>query len=316
MRIVIVGPGALGSLLATRLAHCLEERGTDEGDAHDLQLLDYREERAAILREKGLLLEEEGRSSRCRVRVETDPETCAGCDVLFLCVKSTGVEGAVARLSPFLSPATLLIAMQNGIAHLDVVRSLPCTGAVAVTSEGANMVAPGHVRHGGKGVTRIGIVDRSRQGDEARLPAMSRLLNEAGLETIIVDDPLKYVWEKLFVNVGVNALTAIYRCPNGELLRSQETLELMTAAVNEAVAVARALDIPVEGDPVRRTIEVCESTAKNLSSMYQDVHNRRRTEIDAINGAVVALGGKAGIPTPVNSDLVRRVKEIEETFSS
>jgi 2-dehydropantoate 2-reductase len=290
-------------------------RAVESGyDLPSLCLLDYKPERVKQIRESGLLLEEKGQRTRCMVQVEVNPEVCSGCDVLFFCVKATAVTKTLETISSYLSPDTMFVAMQNGIGHLDAVSALSCISSVAITSEGATLLAPGHVRHGGTGITRIGVLDAENDVNVKRLGGITELLSSSGLETYITHDPLKHIWAKLFVNVAINALTAIHRCPNGELLKSQVTRDVMEQAVGEAVLVARSLGIPIEVDPVASAFRVCETTANNISSMYQDVKNQKRTEIDAINGAVVAYGDRLGIPTPVNIDLVRQVKLIEASF--
>ncbi len=316
MRIVIVGPGALGSLLTARIALSIEKQraATADNDLPDLCLLDYRPERARQIRRSGLIIEEKGQKTYCKIQVEVDPELCLGADVLFFCVKATAVTPALEKISLFLSPATLLVAMQNGIGHLDAVAALSCISGVGITSEGATLIDPGYVRHGGVGVTRIGVLDAETDASVKRLAETAELLNASGFETLVTGTPLKHIWGKLFVNVAINALTAINRCPNGELLNSRVTKDMMEKAVEEAISIARALDIPVEGDPVASAFRVCESTADNISSMHQDVKNQRMTEIDAINGAVAAHGKRLGIPTPVNDELVRQVKFIEASY--
>jgi 2-dehydropantoate 2-reductase len=109
-------------------------------------------------------------------------------------------------------------------------------------------------------------------------------------------------------------LTAIHGCPNGKLLESAETKDELAAAVREGEAVARALGIEMIGDPLAMTLDVCSKTARNLSSMLQDVNNKRLTEIESINGAIVASGKNLGIPTPVNDELVRKVREMEQSY--
>ena len=279
-----------------------------------LCLLDYKPERVKQIRKSGLLLEEKGQRTRRMVQVEVNPEVCSGCDVLFFCVKATAVTKTLETICSYLSPETMLVAMQNGIGHLDAVSALSCISSVAITSEGATLLAPGHVRHGGTGITRIGVLDAENDVNVKRLGGITELLSSSGLETYITHDPLKHIWAKLFVNVAINALTAIHRCPNGELLKSQVIRDAMEQAVGEAVLVARVLGIPIEVDPVASAFRVCETTANNISSMHQDVKNQKRTEIDAINGAVVAYGDRLGIPTPVNMDLVRQVKLLEASF--
>lgn len=316
MRIVIVGPGALGSLLAARIALFIEQKraaGTDN-DLPEVSLLDYKAERVRQIRELGLLLEEKGQRIHCTIQVEVTPELCAGCDVLFFCVKSIAVMGALERIAPFLRPETLFVAMQNGIGHLEAITALPCMSGVGITSEGATLIAPGHVRHGGAGMTRLGVLDAETDSSLQRLAKTMEIMNAAGLETRITHNPLRYIWAKLFINVAINALTAIYRCPNGELLHFPAARDIMDRAVREAVSIAGALEIPVEGDPAASAFRICESTASNISSMLQDVQNQRQTEIDAINGAVISLGKRLGIATPVNEDLVRQVKLIEASY--
>lgn len=315
MRIVIVGPGALGSLLAARIALYKEKVQTPGADNEiKLCLLDYKTERAKQISQTGLLFEEKGQSARCTIQVETNPDVCAGCDVLFLCVKATSVHTALERISPFLEPATLLLAMENGIGHLDEVRCLPCIGGVGVTSEGATLVAPGHVRHGGSGMTRIGVLEQETDFILQRLSETAQLLDAAGITTVVTHNPLKHIWAKLFVNVAINALTAIHRCANGELLGSRGIMDTMEKAVREAMTIAAAMGVEVEGNPVASAYKVCELTANNISSMHQDVKNRKRTEIDAINGAVVAFGERLSIPVPVNRELVNQVKKIEASY--
>lgn len=315
MRIVIVGPGALGSLLTARISLNFDkkkEKGADN-DNH-LYLLDYKPERVRFLSRNGLILEEGERWFACSPASSSDPAVCADAEVLFLCVKSTAVHAALERIRPFLSPAQLLIAMQNGIAHLQEFVTMPCCCGVGITSEGANLAATGHVRHGGAGLTRLGLMRANGQSCPGLLAATTDILNAAGLVSQVTDSPLKHIWAKLFANVGINALTAINGCRNGELLASDKIREKMVLAVREAEQVAGALGIPVVEDPVAVTLRICEQTGSNISSMLQDVRNLRQTEIGAINGAIVKEGERRGVPTPVNRELVRLVREIEAAY--
>ncbi len=315
MRIVIVGPGALGSLLTARTTLSLPGKGRPgTGNDDSLCLLDYRPARAGFLQQHGLLLEDREGQVRCFPDVTADPAICAAADVIFLCVKSTVLAAALDRIRPFVTPGTLVLAMQNGIGHFKTLSILSGHHGVGITSEGANLAKPGHVRHGGFGITRLGLPGSADPAAVDLLDRVAALLNRAGFETRVTTEPLKYVWAKLFVNVGINALTAIHNCRNGELLGSESTRQIMVQAVREAELVARAGNIMVAEDPVAVTLRVCETTGNNISSMLQDVRNRRRTEIGAINGAIVEKGNSLGIPTPVNRELVDRVRAIEAGY--
>lgn len=315
MKVVIIGPGALGCFMAASLTIKLA-RSNKNTPPLDLWLLDYRPARARQLKENGLILEENNQKKLCWPKITADHEEVGPADIIMLCLKSPQVGAGLRQASQLIKPDTLLVTLQNGIGHLKLLKektNLPKV-VLGITAQGANMVAPGHVRHAGTGLTRIGFLESANSSGSLLLARLGNLLNCGGIETVIVDNILDHVWSKLLINVGINALTAIYRCPNGRLLESGTTQKKLIAAVKEAETVARTLGIQLSGDPLALTIDVCKSTAQNLSSMLQDVNNKRPTEIDAINGEIVAAGKKLGIPTPVNYELLQKIKEIEQTY--
>jgi 2-dehydropantoate 2-reductase len=122
------------------------------------------------------------------------------------------------------------------------------------------------------------------------------------------------VWEKLLVNVGINALTALTGFKNGQLLDYPETSGLMERLVAEAGEVARRKGVRLEEDPIEKVRRVAEATKENRSSMGQDVDRRQKTEIGAINGAVVREAQALGIPVPFNQAVTDLVKAIEKSF--
>ncbi len=311
MKIAIIGPGALGTLLAASLTI-----KSNPKTPLDLWLLDYKPERAKLLNEQGLILEKGGRRLSCKINATADPQEIGPADIIILCVKYPDVADGLQQAAKLAHSDSLLVTLQNGIGHLELLKAGRVSPAIVlgVTALGANLVSPGHVRHAGSGLTRIGFLKSASFAKSLLLAKVCNLLNDCGMETAIVDNILDYIWTKLIINVGINALTAIHRCPNGELLESDDTLNTLTAAVKEGEAVARAKGIQVVDDPLAMTLDVCKKTARNLSSMLQDINNKRPTEIDSINGEIVAAGRKLGIPVPVNEALVQKVKEIEKAY--
>jgi len=315
MKVAIIGPGALGCLLAASLSTKLDQTNK-KTPSLDLWLLDYKPERAQYFNEHGLILEEGNRKKHCKIKATADPKEIGPADIIILCVKSPQVAAGLEQATKLVKTDTLLIPLQNGIGHLELLKDkqkLPSI-ALGVTAQGANMVTPGHVRHAGDGLTRIGFIKSASFTKSLLLAQVCNLLNYGGIETVIVDNILDYVWSKLLINVGINALTAIHRCPNGKLLESIATQEKLAAAVKEGEVVARTLGIQLTGEPLAMALEVCRKTAQNLSSMLQDVNNKRPTEIYSINGEIVVAGRKLGIPTPVNNELIQAVKEIEQAY--
>lgn len=307
MKIVIVGPGAMGCFMAASLSV-----------ANEVWLLDHDPGRAALLNRQGLVLEEEGRATKFPVRVTADPQLIKSADLVFLCVKAGQVQEALRTMRGLLGHRSLLLALQNGIGHLSLLPdALDTAWGLGVTSHGATLVEPGHVFHQGRGPTRIGFSpDSIPNSDEVsgRMAAAAQTLSEAGILTEVVPDILNHVWAKLLVNVGINALTAIHNCPNGALLESAELVTIMESAIVEGQAVAAESGISLAADPIQVAKEVCLATSANISSMLQDVRAKKPTEIEAINGALLRKGRELGIAMPVNRELVRAIKEIERGY--
>lgn len=182
---------------------------------------------------------------------------------------------------------------------------------MGTTGQGATLLGPGHIRHAGWGRTFIGEID-GKITDRAN--QIARIFLQAGIETEVSPHIHHLIWEKLFVNVGINALTALTGFKNGQLLNHPETLRLMEALVSEAVLVARRKGIQIEGNPFEKVKMVAEATRQNRSSMGQDFDHKRRTEIDAINGALVREAERLGIAVPVNRAITDLVKAIEKNF--
>lgn len=311
MKVLIIGPGALGCLLAAKLSL-----------GNELWLLDHDPARAALLDSSGVVLEEGGKETRHFLHVTAKPEQVGTNDLALLCVKSLKVEGAVTSAWPALRKSTLLVALQNGISHLEVLPSLcrsVCWG-LGTTSQGATLVGPGHILHRGSGPTWIGLPPRQFGGEQhcrpscrSSLPLAAETLSAAGIPTEAVHDILPHLWNKLLVNVGINALTAINDCPNGALLDDPMLAELMAAAIAEGAMVAEKLGIKLDREPIAAARQVCRATATNISSMLQDLRAGRPTEIEAINGAVLRLAGTLGMQVPVNEELIRKVRELEKS---
>ena len=306
MKIVIIGPGALGSLFAALLA--AEKK-------NDVWLLDHNAERAAKIH--GNLLFTEGEQEVCRlVSATADAEKIGPADLVLHCVKSRDVSSALLHATPLFSSHTTLITFQNGIGHLETLENmkLPMVPAVGVTAMGATLKKTGHVCHGGQGLTRIGFARSVSDKQDKALDKVVALFNRVGLQTEKVDNIIDVVWSKLLINVGINALTVIFNCENGKLLDSDKARNTLVQAVKEGQDVARALGISISGDPVANTLAVCRATANNISSMLQDARRKRPTEIDSINGALLKKADEAGIKAPVNRELVRQVREIEAGY--
>ncbi|MCG1002693.1 MULTISPECIES: ketopantoate reductase family protein [Halobacterium] len=301
MRVVVVGAGSLGSLLAGALA---------TADA-DVILLGRDSEHVRRVHEDGLrFTHPDGSDERISLDVASERAAAADADLLVVCVKSYDTNEAITGVAEHLGDADVL-TLQNGLGNAETIAEhVPRERVLAgTTTHGAVIEAPGHVRHAGRGDTTLG---RYFAANDARVDAVADCLTAAGVETTVTDDPEAAVWTKVLVNAGINAATALARVPNGALVESEHGERVLRRAVEEGVAVARSEGIAVPDDVVERTRTVAERTASNRSSMRQDVERGGRTEIEALNGALVRRGASHGVETPVNETLADLVRLTEE----
>jgi 2-dehydropantoate 2-reductase len=305
MEILILGAGAMGSLFGALLAPLAEVClfTTNAGHAR------------AINREGLILTGMDGTVRRFGIRALTDSSHYDGkADLILLCTKARSTGEAAATAQRLVAEDGLVLTLQNGLGNLERIVAVVGAerAAAGTTAQAATLLAPGHVRHAGRGPSVLA----AGPGQSEKITAIAELFNRAGIDTHIVEDSDALLWSKLIVNVGINALTALLRVPNGVLARVPECEQLMAQAVDEAVAVARALliDLPYETQ-LERVRQVCALTSANRASMLQDILRGAPTEIDVINGAVVAKGLEVGVPTPVNLLLTQLVKALEATAS-
>lgn len=300
-----MGAGAMGCLYGGHLA----EAGVD------VSLMDVWREHVDAINAKGLHMTGVSGDRVVHVPATIDPETVGEIDLMLLFVKSYDTAQAMRDSGPLIGGDTCVLTLQNGLGNLEAITEVVGAGRVlgGTTSHGSTLVGPGEIRHAGVGPTVIGTLDG---GSRSMAETAADMFNGAGLQTRVSGDVRGDIWGKVLVNLGINALTALTGLRNGQLLEIPELRLLMRLAVEEGMMVAEAdgVDLSII-DHVAHVYEVAEATGANRSSMLQDVDRGRRTEIDALNGAVVGLGEKLGVETPVNRALTSLVKGLEHGAS-
>ncbi len=224
---------------------------------------------------------------------------------ILVLVKAWQTEKVAQQLGTLLSEQGVALTLQNGLGNDAILMRFlrPERVALGVTTVGAKMIEPGHVQFTGKGKVFLGA--------HPRLAGISELLQGAGFDLETVSDPVSLLWGKLVINAAINPLTALLRVPNGELLTHPEARGLLAGAAREAAEVAACQGVVLPyADPVEMVEDVARSTAGNSSSMLQDVLRGAKTEVDAINGAIVAEGERLGVPTPINRVLWQLVRSL------
>ncbi len=303
MKICFVGAGALGCALGGTLA----KAGTQ------VSLVDLNAQHVDAINRDGLIMREEGRDVSVKVAAATHYAKMGLADLVIVLVKSSFTRAAIEMARPVVGPDTVVMSLQNGLGHEDILAEVVGRERLLAgkTYVGGVLLAPGHVVAGVAGkLTYIGEPDGTIS---RRATKVAELFNRAGLKTVVSPNIVGTIWDKLLINVATGAVSGITRLPYGRLYQVPEIEACAIAAVEEAMAVAKARGVVLS---ITRARDAWVMAADGLpaefkTSMLQSLERGLATEVDFINGAVVRAGKLCGIPTPVNETLVACVKGIE-----
>lgn len=303
MRIVVLGAGALGTVIGAVLSKA--------GD--DVMLVSRNRAHVDAINEHGARLRGADGEQAVEVAASSRPPTGAEPDLVIVLVKSFDTTAAIESIAPGLGEDSVVLTLQNGVGCEEMIADVVGRGRVIAgrTFVGGSMLAPGLVEYGVAGRrTTIGELDGT---ETERIRSVAATFRRAGLEVDVSTDIVATMWEKLFVNVATGAWSALTRLPYGELSVHADVERMAVATVAEAIAVARALGVSVSttdpAEPWRRAWEGLPFGFK--ASMLQSVEKGSRTEVDVMHGAVCDGGRLVGVPTPVNDTLLAAVRGLE-----
>mgnify|MGYP000445093481 CR=1 FL=1 len=242
-------------------------------------------------------------------------------DVVFITVKSYDTETAVRQILPKIGQETLICSFQNGLGNVETIAR--CAGRQRTIAArvifGVRLKEPGSIV-----ITVIAepsaIGPFSREAPRDKVRALASEMDKAGLPTIYVEEIMPLIWAKVAYNSALNPLSALLNVPYGALLKAEESRQIMRNVIHELYEVAKACGVRLQPPTAELYVkklfeELIPPTSAHYASMREDFLSHRRTEIDALNGAIVRLGKERGISCPTNELLTKLVKARERTYS-
>lgn len=301
MRIAILGAGAMGMLFGGYLSK-----------ENDVVLIDTDRSKVDVINQRGVSIKEPDGTVRSSVpRAALLAEGMGAANLVILFVKSMDSRDALRSSLGLIGPETQVLSMQNGAGHETVLKEFVRGERIILgtTQHNSSIVGPGVIHHGGGGQTYIGSI----AGNGQELEPIRTAFEGCGFLTDISDNIQRKIWEKLFVNSSASALTAILQTALGYILNNGDAWQLAKQLVREAVAVANGDGMGFEEEKVLSDLQrLLERASSGFTSIYADIRDCRKTEVDTISGAVVAASRRNGVPAPTHEVVVKIIHALEE----
>lgn len=298
MQVYVVGAGAMGCLYGAALFN---------GGAR-VTLIDTNAEHIDAINANGLELETRRGVEHLRIPACRPDEAQGEADLILLFTKTYHSDAALEGVKHLIGKRTHVLTLQNGLGNVErVARHVPRGKVlVGVSTLPADLIGPGRVRSLGDGGTRL---YPAFSPDAAFAERVCQLLTKGKLPAQTEPDILEAIWSKAVFNSTMNSLCALTRRTPGFFIDKEESRALIRTLVEEGVASARANGVMIEAEPILALTEVSMTDhADHEASMLQDVKAGRRTEVDAICGAIAEAAKAKGVETPVTETMWRLVK--------
>ena len=305
MKSAVIGAGAMGCIYGMYLSR-----------KNEVLLIDVVKPHVDAINDKGLEFTHlDGKTEMVtRLKATMDTAGCEAQDIVILLTKGYQSAEALEKNASLIGPDTIVCSLQNGYGNADdIIKYVPEEQIVLGTSGGGAIVAgPGKILHKGQGPTQLGCLT----ADQTKAEVVAKAMDECGVPSVeLIADVKTLLWSKLFVNIGINPICALTGETNQSIANNPFSNAVSAMLVKEAVEVTNATGMHFDYEEMRQhVIDIALVTGGNICSMLADVTNKRRTEVDRINGAAVSEGAKAGMKAPLNEMITALIHAKEQTY--
>ena len=300
MKIAVIGAGAMGSIYGGHLSL-----------QNEVYMVDTNSQVVQFINESGITLEEGGEDHIYRPKAVTDTSGLPEMDLVILFVKALFSRAALNGNRHLIGKDTYLLTLQNGSGHEDILGEFVPEDHIIIgtTEDQGTILGMGHIRHGGTGGTNLGMLTTDQNG---MLPKLKETMDQCGFRAKIHENIQQLIWNKLFVNVALSAVTAVLNVKMGFIAENPNALAMSKQLLHEAVAVAHAMGLEADEEHLlQEIIETSERVPEGVTSICADLAAGRKTEVDTISGSVVRAAAKVGVPVPAHEFLVNMVHAME-----
>lgn len=301
MKIAVIGAGAMGSIYGGYLSQ-----------HNEVYLIDTNPEIVDHINQNGLSVEKNGQTFLFHPKAATSAEGLGEMDLVILFVKSIFSKAALVASKEMFGDHTYIMTLQNGSGHEDILSEFVPHDRIIIgtTEDNGAILGPGHVKRGGSGVTNIGMIVKD---SSQYLTTLKETFDQSGFITYIHDDIQQLIWDKLFTNVSLSVVTGLLQVKIGYIYENAHAQYLVASLVKEAVAVANGLGLAFdEAETLEKVNLVSKNSPDGYTSIYADLRDGRKTEVDTISGSVVRASKKCGVPAPTHEFVVAMVHAMED----
>ena len=300
MRIAVIGAGAMGSIYGGHLSL-----------NNEVYLVDTNPDVVAAINENGLKLEEYGTENIYYPKAVLSTEGIEPVDLIILFVKALFSKVALAGNRSLIGPDTYVLTLQNGSGHEDILGEFVDQDHIVIgtTEDNGAVLGMGHVRHGGEGNTNVGMLVEDKADF---LPKLKEAFDSCGFNVRIHSVIQQLIWDKLFTNVSLSAVTGLLQCEIGYIAGNEYAWNMTKTLIHEAVEVAHAMGLKAdEEEIIEKVRKTSEGSPEGVTSICADIRKGRKTEVDTISGSVVRAARKAGVSAPTHEFVVNAIHALE-----
>ncbi|RKF23162.1 2-dehydropantoate 2-reductase [Altericroceibacterium spongiae] len=296
--VTILGAGAMGCLYGAALHRA----------GWNVLLVDVNKEHIDAINANGLEVDTRSGIEMLPLRAVQPTDVDGIADLVVIFTKTFQTDAALKGIAHHIGPETFILSLQNGLGNDETIARyiLQDKVLVGVSMLPSDMLGPGRIRSHGEGRSKF---YPAFSTDTTFAGKVAEALTKGGLPAELDTDIAAAIWSKAIFNAAMNPLCTLTRRTPGFLGEHEESRAIIRDVVLEGVATANANGVLIEPEPILELTELsARDHADHEPSMLQDIKAGRRTEVDAIDGAIVRAARKTGLTAPATEFLWRMVK--------